>query len=92
MNNTDALREENTLKLLFTYSLPMIIGLFVGASYNIIDRAFIGHGVGDIGIAGIAISFPVMMGIMAFANLIGTGATALTSIRLGRTIIMKLSV
>ncbi|AMA51573.1 MATE family efflux transporter [Bacillus inaquosorum] len=83
MNNTDALREENTLKLLFTYSLPMIIGLFVGASYNIIDRAFIGHGVGDIGIAGIAISFPVMMGIMAFANLIGTGATALTSIRLG---------
>ncbi|MCY9043336.1 MATE family efflux transporter, partial [Bacillus inaquosorum] len=53
------------------------------ASYNIIDRAFIGHGVGDIGIAGIAISFPVMMGIMAFANLIGTGATALTSIRLG---------
>lgn len=83
MDKTDALREENTLKLLLTYSLPMIIGLFVGASYNIIDRMFIGNGVGDIGLAGIAVSFPVMMSIMAFSNLIGTGATALTSIRLG---------
>ncbi|MBO1580924.1 MATE family efflux transporter [Bacillus sp. XF8] len=83
MDKTDALREENTLKLLFTYSLPVIIGLFVGASYNIIDRVFIGNGVGDIGMAGVAISFPIMMGIMAFSNLIGTGATALTSIRLG---------
>ncbi len=33
--------------------------------------------------AGIAVAFPVMMTIMAFSNLIGTGATALTSIRLG---------
>ncbi|SMO31852.1 MATE family efflux transporter [Melghirimyces algeriensis] len=83
MDKTDALREENTLKLLFTYSLPMIIGLFVGASYNIIDRVFIGNGVGDIGLAGVAVAFPVMMSIMAFSSLIGTGATALTSIRLG---------
>lgn len=83
MDKTDALREENTLKLLFTYSLPVIIGLFVGASYNIIDRIFIGNGVGSLGMAGIAISFPVMMSIMAFSNLIGTGATAVASIRLG---------
>lgn len=83
MDKTKAMLEENTVKLLFTYSLPVIIGLFVGASYNIVDRIFIGNGVGDIGMAGIAVAFPVMMTIMAFSNLIGTGATALTSIRLG---------
>ncbi|MBH8599150.1 MATE family efflux transporter [Thermoactinomyces sp. CICC 10523] len=83
MNKTNALSEENTIKLLISYSLPMIVGLFVGAFYNIIDRVFIGNGIGDLGIAGIAVSFPIMMTIMAFSTLIGTGATALTSIRLG---------
>ncbi len=38
MDKTKAMLEENTVKLLFTYSLPVIIGLFVGASYNIVDR------------------------------------------------------
>ena len=51
--------------------------------YNIIDRIFIGQGVGADAIAGLAITFPVMNVSAAFGVLIGAGASARTSILLG---------
>ena len=47
-------------KLLLQYSIPAIIGMTVTSLYNIIDSVFIGHGVGALGIAGLAITFPLM--------------------------------
>ena len=52
--------------------------------YNIIDRMFIGQGVGPDAIAGLAITFPVMNISAAFGVLIGGGAGARTSIVLGQ--------
>ena len=47
------------------------------------DRIYVGQGVGSLGIAGIAISFPYMMLMMSFGMLVGMGSTALVSIKLG---------
>jgi len=58
--------------------------MLVNALYNVVDRIYIGHGVGSLGIAGITISFPVMLIMMAFSVLIGIGANTLVSIRLGQ--------
>lgn len=52
--------------------------------YNIIDRMFIGQGVGPDAIAGLAITFPVMNISAAFGVLIGGGAGARSSIVLGQ--------
>lgn len=71
-------------KLLFKYSLPSVVGMVVMSVYNIIDRMFIGQGVGPDAIAGLAITFPVMNVSAAFGVLIGGGAGAHTSIVLGR--------
>jgi putative MATE family efflux protein len=83
MDRSKQLGEEKVSKLLLKFSIPAIVGMLVNALYNVVDRIFIGNGVGPLGIAGITIGFPIMLVIMAFGMLIGIGANSLISIRLG---------
>lgn len=77
------LAEEQIPRLLFSFSLPAIVGMVAQALYNIIDRAFVGHAIGANGIAGTTVCFPFMAVMMAFGMLVGFGSAALVSIRLG---------
>ncbi|NMA83352.1 MAG: MATE family efflux transporter [Epulopiscium sp.] len=83
MDKQEQLKNENIGKLLFKFSLPAIVGMLVNALYNIVDRIFIGWGVGPLAITGIGVAFPFMTILMAFSMLVGIGATSLISIRLG---------
>lgn len=74
---------ESIGKLLWTYSVPAIIGTMVSSLYNIIDRMYIGLGVGPLAISGLALTFPFMNFLSAFGMLIGAGSSARISIRLG---------
>lgn len=58
-------------RLLWEYSMPAIVGMVVMSLYNVIDRIFIGRGVGAEAIAGLAITFPVMNISAAIGVLIG---------------------
>jgi putative MATE family efflux protein len=69
--------------LLLRFSAPAIVGMMAQALYNLIDRIFIGRAIGSDGIAAIAVAFPFMLIVLAFGMLIGFGATAQISIRLG---------
>ena len=87
MENTDRskqLGEERISKLIIKFSIPAIIGMLVNALYNVVDRIYIGHGVGSLGIGGITVSFPIMLILMAFSMLIGVGANSLVAIRFGQ--------
>ncbi|HZK84669.1 MAG TPA: MATE family efflux transporter [Desulfosporosinus sp.] len=84
MNRSQQLGEEKVGKLLLKFSIPAMIGMLVNGLYNIVDRIFVGRGVGSLALSGIAISFPITLAIMAFGMLIGLGATAVISIRLGQ--------
>lgn len=70
-------------RLLWEYSVPAVVGTLVMSLYNVIDRIFIGQGVGADAIAGLAITFPVMNLSSAIGILIGAGASARISILLG---------
>jgi putative MATE family efflux protein len=83
IDRTQRLREGSIPGLLAAFSIPAIVGLLAQASYSVVDRIFIGHALGSDAIAGIAVCFPFMLIILAFGMLIGFGATALISIRLG---------
>lgn len=83
MERSKLLGEENVGKLLLKFSIPAITGMLVNALYNIIDRIFVGNGVGALAISGIVIAFPIMNIIMAFGMLVGNGTSSLISIRLG---------
>lgn len=80
---TNNLATEKIGKLIWTYSLPSIIGTLVMSLYNIVDRIFIGQGVGPLAISGIALTFPFMILLMAFGMLIGAGSASRISITLG---------
>ncbi len=69
--------------LLLQYSIPAIVAMSVEALYNITDRFFVGQTVGHLGIAGIALCFPISIFIMAMSMMIGVGGNTLFAIRLG---------
>ena len=83
-NDPHILGKESIGKLLLQYSIPAIIGMTITSIYNIIDSIFIGHGVGAMAIAGLAVSFPLMNLVVAFCTLVSAGGSTLASIRLGQ--------
>lgn len=86
MKGQKRLGEEKIGKLLLEFSIPAIIGMIVNTLYNIIDRMFIGHipEVGNLAIAGVGITMPLMTVIMAFGMLVGIGTATRISISLGQ--------
>lgn len=81
--NLEALKTGRIGRLLWDYSIPSVVGMVVMSLYNVIDRIFIGQGVGSEAIAGLAITFPVMNISSALGVLVGAGASARVSILLG---------
>ena len=79
---TARLGAERVGEVLLDYSIPAVIGM-VMASLYIVDRIFIGQGVGPLAISGLALTFPLMTLVMAIGTLVGVGASARISIVLG---------
>lgn len=82
--NTNELGTLGVGRLLLQYSMPAIIATAAASLYNIIDRVFIGHGVGPYAISGLALTFPLMNIMAAFGAMVGVGAATMISIRLGQ--------
>ena len=70
--------------LLVRYAIPSIVAMTSSSLYNIIDSIFIGHGVGALAISGLALTMPLMNLASAFGAMVGIGASAIISIRLGQ--------
>jgi len=83
LSKNNNLATDNIAKLLWMYSLPAMVGTVVMSVYNIVDRIFIGQGVGPLAISGLALTFPFMIVLMAFGMLIGAGSASRISITLG---------
>lgn len=72
-------------KLLIRLAIPAILAQFVSLAYSIINRMYIGRieGVGDLALAGVGVSYPVLILIAAFSVLIGMGGAPRASIKMG---------
>lgn len=87
MENKQATLELGTKpvgKLLVQYALPAMIAMTAASLYNIVDRVFIGQGVGAMAISGLAITFPFMNLTAAFGTGVGVGASTAISVKLGQ--------
>ncbi len=71
-------------QLLRQYALPAIVAMVASSVYNIVDSIFVGQGVGDIGISGMAVASPFMNLAAAFGAMVGVGASTVISVRLGQ--------
>ena len=81
---TLSLGTDSLSSLLPRYAIPAIIAMTSTSLFNIIDSIFIGHGVGALAISGMALTMPIMNVASAFGSMVGVGAAAITSIRLGQ--------
>lgn len=77
------LGKEKISKLLLTFSVPCVISMLINSVYNIVDQVFIGKGVGTLGNAATNVIFPLVIMFNAIAGLIGNGAAANLSLKLG---------
>jgi putative MATE family efflux protein len=86
MTKANPLGTEKIGTLILRFSIPAIIGMVVSATYNIVDRIYIGNAVdlGPNGLAGITVSFPLMLIQLAIGVLFGVGGATLFAIRLGQ--------
>ena len=83
INSPNRLATESIGKLMWEFTLPAIAGTVVMSLYNIVDRIFIGQGVGPLAISGLALTLPFSIVLMAFGMLIGAGSASRISITLG---------
>ncbi len=81
---SEELGEKNIGALIWKFFWPAFIGISVNALYNIVDRIFIGRGVGAMALSGLSIVFPIMILVAAFGMLIGIGAGVRISINMGK--------
>lgn len=82
-NSSLSLEQQPVSRLFRDYAVPAILATAASSLYNIIDRIIIGQGVGPLAISGLALTFPIMNLSIAFGTLIGSGSSAIASIRLG---------
>lgn len=78
------LAEKKIPPLVISFIIPTMIGMMVNAIYNIVDRFWIGKmGDGAMAMAGVGLTLPLTTIAFSFMALIGIGATALISLKLG---------
>lgn len=70
--------------MLMRYAVPAIVAMTAASLYNMMDSIFIGHGVGPLAIAGLAVTFPFINLAAAFGSLVGVGASTLVSVKMGQ--------
>lgn len=83
MEKENILGTEKIGKLIQKFSIPCIISLLVNSLYNIVDQIFIGQGVGYLGNGATNVVFPITMICLAFSLMMGDGASAYLSLKLG---------
>lgn len=85
MERQHLLTKEKPLKSIFILGLPLIISQLINVLYNIVDRIFIGNMpvVGREALAGVGVTFPIIVIVSAFAALFGLGGSPKAAIKLG---------
>ncbi len=84
--NTTDFSTGSVKRHIMAQALPLTLAQAVQLLYNIVDRIYIGHlpDVGQMALTGLGITFPVIVLIAAFTQLVGTGGTPLFSMARGR--------
>ncbi|PSV37377.1 MATE family efflux transporter [Photobacterium sp. GB-210] len=78
-----SLRDDSIFRLFWRYTLPTIASMLITGIYVAVDGMFVGHFIGENGLAAIILGYPIVSILYAIGALIGMGASALVSIKLG---------
>ena len=89
--DNEVLATEPVVRLLFKLAIPTVIAQLVNLLYNMVDRIYVGRipEVGTLALAGLGVTFPIVMLVAAFAGLAGMGGSARAAIAMGKGEIEK---
>ena len=84
--NTTDFSTGSVKKRIIAQAVPLTLAQAVQLLYNIVDRIYIGHlpDIGQMALTGLGITFPLVVLIAAFTQLVGVGGTPLFSIARGK--------
>ncbi|MHC1749187.1 MAG: MATE family efflux transporter [Cellulosilyticaceae bacterium] len=82
--NIDRILNGNIIKVWLKFVMASVVGVVFNAIYTLVDGIFVGQGVGELGLASINIAWPAITVILAIGLLLGTGASSLISISIGK--------
>ncbi len=75
-SNNQTLADASISSLIARFAFPAILANLVGSLYNIADQIFIGQKLGTIGNAATNIAFPLVLLMMMFSVMIGSGGSS----------------
>lgn len=75
--------KKHMFKEYLRYILPTMLTFTLASIYGIVDGMFVGHAVGDAGVAGINVAYPLVAFVMAVGTGIGMGGGVISSIAQG---------
>ncbi len=86
MEDNNSLAREKVGRLIVRLAIPTVLAQLVNLLYNIMDRVYVGRiaGVGSLALAGLGVTFPIIMLVSAFASLMGMGGAPRAAIAMGR--------
>lgn len=71
MKRTNNLGEDSVFSLVLRLAIPTMLAQFVSVLYSIVDRMYIGVGVGSLALAGVGVCGPIVTLLSSFASLVG---------------------
>ena len=70
-------------QLVLRLAIPTMLAQLVSVLYSIVDRMYIGIGVGDLALAGVGVCSPIVTLLYSFASLVGLGGSPIMAMRMG---------
>ncbi len=83
MRRTNDLGKDPILKVVLRLAIPTMLAQLVSVLYSIVDRMYIGAGVGDLALAGVGVCGPIVTFMSSFASLVGLGGSPNVAMRMG---------
>lgn len=85
MQNNNSLETAPVTKLIFKLAIPTVLAQLVNLLYNIVDRIYVGRipEIGSLSLAGLGVTFPIILLISAFAMLAGMGGASRAAVSMG---------
>lgn len=74
-NSSKIFGEEKIGRLLFSFSIPIIMSMLISELYGMVDTMFVGNQVGGKGIAALTLVFPIQRIIIATSMMIALGTS-----------------
>ena len=84
MNEHELMAEMKVSKAVAKMAVPSVVSSLVTVIYNMADTFFVGQPGDALQVAAVRLPHPIFILLMAFANMLGMGGSAVASVALGK--------